>query len=133
MKFTPLERDVIGWIVRHCDDEALVQQLMSAKPRKREFTGVGSFTGLLVPAGMPEARQRVYYDRELPLVVSPDLEHGAGTVLFCKDGVADVLEFYTFASDPFPQVLRSWELKPLAMTRLPRQEPRPPARGEPGE
>jgi hypothetical protein len=22
MKFTPLERDVIGWIVRHCDDEA---------------------------------------------------------------------------------------------------------------
>ena len=49
MKFTERERDVLRWIVRTWDDEALVQQLMDAKPCGRKFIGVGSFT-LCVPA-----------------------------------------------------------------------------------
>src|SRR5262245_27728742 len=126
MKFTPLERDVISWIVRHADDEVLVQQLMAAKPRKREFTGVGCFTDLEIAAELPKTSRRVYHDRALPLIVSPQLKHGAGTVLFCKDGVADFLEFFTFGSEVFPQVLRSWELKPGIVAQPARPQPRPP-------
>jgi hypothetical protein len=33
-------------------------------------------------------------------------------VLFCKDGFAEFLEFFTFGAESFPQVLRSWQLEP---------------------
>src|SRR3954467_4717159 len=93
MKFSELERDVLRWIVRTSDDEALVQQLMDAKPRRREFTGHGSFTDLRVPPHLPKARQGVYHEG-FPLVKSDELPCKAGCVLFCRDGLASMLEFY---------------------------------------
>jgi hypothetical protein len=110
MEFTPLEWDVLRWIIDRSDDEALVGQLLDAKPRSRKYTGHGSFTDLRVPANSPKARLRVYSDG-LPKVKSPELEHGAGCVLFCVDGKASTLEFYSFAGT-FREVLRSWTLEP---------------------
>jgi len=120
MKFTELERDVLRWIVQNSDDEALVQQLLNAKPRSRKFTGCGSFTDLRVPPRSPKTRKRVYHE-ELPVIKSPELESIVGSVLFCEAGVAATLEFCVIGPGSFPQVLRSWELEPW-----PKQPTRPP-------
>src|SRR5262245_30384039 len=111
MKFTELERDVIRWIVRTSDDDALVRQLLDAKPRRREFTGVGSFTDLRVPPASPKARQRVYHEG-LPIVRSDELQNPVSCVLFCEDGLVQTLEFCVLGDGQFPQVLRTWTLEP---------------------
>jgi hypothetical protein len=111
MDFTPLERDVLNWIASHVDDPALAEQLKSAQPVSREFTGVGSFTVLKVPPGLPGVGYRVAPID--PHIESPEIQEGAGgagVVLFCDGGQASLLEFYTFGSTVFPESLTAWTL-----------------------
>jgi hypothetical protein len=118
MQFTPLERAVLDWIAERANDPALAAQLRSAQPTAREFTGVGSFTSLRVPddaAPVSLAPAPV-----TPHIESPDLEAGAGAVLFFENGRATTLELYTYGS-AFPRDLMTWTLKAADTTR---DEPR---------
>lgn len=108
MEFTPLERAVLDWIAEHADDPAVKQQLAAARPVSREFTGVGSFTSLRVPHDSPRVPYTV--SPTDPVIESPQLEHGAGSVLFFEDGLASTLELYS-NGDSFPEV-RSFRLLP---------------------
>ena len=111
MEFTPLEKDVLAWIASHAGDPTLAEQLKSAQPHSREFTGVGSFTVLKVSPGLPDVGYRVAPID--PHIESPQIQEGAGgagVVLFCDGGQASLLEFYTFGSMVFPECLAEWTL-----------------------
>ena len=87
MEFTPLESAVLTWIADHADDPAVAKQLAVARPIKRELTGVGSFTALEVPADFP----RVHVRPAEPVIESPQLGEGGGSVLLFVDGLAQTL------------------------------------------
>ena len=114
MEFTPLESDVLAWIASHAGDPALAEQLKSAQPVSREFTGVGSFTVLKVPPGLPNVGFSIAPID--PHIESPEIQEGAGAagiagvVLFCDGGQASLLEIYTFGSTAFPESLTDWTL-----------------------
>ena len=91
-------------------------QLNGATVASREFTGVGFFTHLSVPAELPRARNR---DRlvlsDLYAEVS-GLEHDAGFVLFVEDGAIDVLECH-IVDDNWPDdatMRRPYYVRPAA-------------------
>jgi hypothetical protein len=105
MEFTPLERAVLSWIADHADDPAVAKQLAVAHPIKRDFTGVGSFTSLKVPSDLPRVRVRPAD----PLIESPQLGEGGGSVLLFVDGFAQTLELYSYG-DNFPEQIESWRL-----------------------
>lgn len=107
MDFTPLERAVLAWIAEHTNDPSVVRQLAVARPVEREFTGAGSFTTLEVPADLPRVTYRVHPGG--PVIESPRLEYGGGSVLFFVDGLVSTLELYSYG-DSFPEQLDSWRL-----------------------
>ena len=105
MEFTPLESAVLTWIADHADEPAVAKQLAVARPIKREFTGVGSFTALEVPADFP----RVHVRPAEPVIESPQLGEGGGSVLLFVDGLAQTLELYSHG-ESFPEQIQSWRL-----------------------
>ena len=105
MEFTPLERAVLTWISDHAEDAAVAQQLAAARPVKREFTGVGSFTALEVPANFP----RVSLRPAGPVIESSQLAEGGGSVLLFVDGLVHTLELYSHG-ESFPEQIQSWRL-----------------------
>jgi hypothetical protein len=80
----------------------LRDQLAHASVAAREFTGVGFFTRFSISTDAPVRR-------DLPSTELGDvgariagLEHGAGFVLFVRDGVISQLEGYTYGDTPWP-------------------------------
>ena len=69
-------------------------QLTSATVAGREFTGVGFFTQLSVPAELPRVRGCVRLVLSDLYAEVAGLEHDAGFVLFVRDGAIDVLECF---------------------------------------
>ena len=63
---------------------------------KRELTGVGSFTTFAC-AGAGDATQLGLN----ALIEMPGVPSGMGAVLFCRGGEPEMLEVYTFGSEPW--------------------------------
>ena len=89
--------------------EVIRQQLARATVKERRFSGVGFFTDFDVP---PDASVR----RDLPNMEIggveakfPGLQHGAGFVLFIRNGVVRMLEGYTY-DEPWPDKTDEFEL-----------------------
>ncbi len=95
---TPLERAVLDMLLDHPGEpyEAIRRQLSLAAVSRREFTGVGFFTEFALPPGA--AAKRDLPNMELGDVGAelPGLRHGAGFLLFVRDGVVSMLEGYTY-------------------------------------
>jgi len=100
---TPLEKAVVDMLLQKRGEpfDTIRQQLAHASVTKREFTGVGFFTEFAVQA---DASVR----RNLPDATIGDvgakfpmLQHGAGFLLFIRDGVVSMLEGYTY-DEPWP-------------------------------
>ena len=96
--FTPLEKAVLDMMLDKPGEQFDVvrQQLAHATVSKREFSGVGFFTNFAVPT---DAHVR----RDLPPMEIgdvgaefPSLQHGAGFLLFIRDGVVSMLEGFTY-------------------------------------
>ena len=69
-------------------------QLSSATVVSRDFTGVGFFTQLLVPAELPRVRGCARLILADVYAEVTGLEHDAGFVLFVSEGAIDVLECF---------------------------------------
>jgi hypothetical protein len=108
---TDLERAVLLRLLEGDDPvlRALRDQLAAAEVREREFTGAGFFTYFLLRAGahpvsvpngvvFPPLVGDVHLEAE-------NLRHGAGFVLFLKDGLLHLLEGYTQGGEPWPDAL----------------------------
>lgn len=123
---TDLERDALAAILSpaHPIMDALRAQAAECRIKSREFTGVGFFTELVVPA-----RTAVDGLRNAALtgtnVQIEGLEHGATFVLFIEDGMITTLEGVTF-TEPWPEAVGAYQItRDLQPTRL---EPRAWAR-----
>ncbi|MCX5741652.1 MAG: hypothetical protein NT062_04030 [Proteobacteria bacterium] len=81
---------------------------------KREFTGVGFYTEFGHPPGAARLRapMRVRFGDVLADIRG--LEHGAGFVLFIDDGLITMLEGYSTANEPWPELTA-----PLSLRYLP--------------
>jgi hypothetical protein len=103
MQFTDLEGVVIDWLLAEDDPvlEKLRSQFASANVQEREFTGVGVFVTLSVPASAPKVDPPNLTIGDLALEIE-DVRNGAGVVLFVNDGLLDLLEIYTY-DDPWPE------------------------------
>ncbi len=80
---------------------ALQRQLVGAAVESRRFTGVGFFVHLRLRSdAQPIEKGRVVVSGVH--VSLAGMEHGAGFVLFTKNGLADTLEGYSLSGEPWP-------------------------------
>jgi hypothetical protein len=109
---TPLERDVIAAILRpdHPVMNALRRQLDHCHVASRQTTGVGFYTDLDIDTDVEPARikpgRMTLGDVEAKV---EGLEHGAGFVLFVRDGFLDLLEGFSY-DEPWQDVSSRYEL-----------------------
>ena len=109
---TPLERQVITTLLAHKHPvmDALRRQFDECRVASREFTGHGFFSTLVVADGVEAAPVTL---RQLDLgdvtATIDGLEHGAGFVLFVRDGVLDVLEGFAY-DEPWPSAIGRFEI-----------------------
>jgi hypothetical protein len=103
MDFTPLENATISWLLAGDDPvlENLRSQFASSYVQEREFTGVGAFVTLSVPASAPKVDPPRLRIGDVALEVE-GVKNGAGVVLFVNDGLLDLLEIYTY-DDIWPE------------------------------
>lgn len=110
---TPLEQAVLSKILDgdHPIFTALRKQLEKATITSREFSGVGFFTGFTYPA-TAQSLSLPIENLELGDVGAEitGIQHGAGFVLFVRDGFLQTLEGYTY-DEPWPENTDSFKLK----------------------
>jgi hypothetical protein len=101
--FTRLERAVIEKLL--AEDSAILdllrQQAAAASVGRREHTGVGFFTEIVLPPSIRRAdiaRRAHLADVDAHL---PNLTNGAAFVLYLQDGLLARLEGYTY-DEPWP-------------------------------
>lgn len=89
----------------------LRQQLAGCAVTKREFTGFGFYTTLVVSEDIPRTTD---LDIKFGDVVGdiPELRSGAGFLLYVKNGVLDMLEGYSY-DERWPSSIRTFSLKYL--------------------
>jgi hypothetical protein len=102
---TLFEREVIARAIASEDDPALASQVEGLVVTKREYTVVGWYTDLAVPADAPRSTGP-YADRgslEGPCFEHPEIDLGGGSLLWFEDGRLACLELYAngdrFAED----------------------------------
>jgi hypothetical protein len=103
-ELTPLEREVVATLLApdHPVTQALRQQLAGCRVASREFTGHGFFSTLVLAdrvAPAPVTRKRLALGDVAAHI--DGLEHGAGFILFVRDGVIAVLEGFAYG-EPWP-------------------------------
>jgi hypothetical protein len=101
---TPLEKAVVDMMLDKSGEpfETVRQQLAHATVAKREFTGVGFFTDFSVSADAPVRRDLASMEISDVGAEFSSLQHGAGFVLFIRDGVVSMLEGFTY-DEPWPE------------------------------
>ena len=108
--FNQLEQDILRWIKEHDPANGLAAQIDKAVFRSREHTGVGFYVEFDVPEDAPRLAP-VADPHSGPEIISRELEFGAGTLLWQKDGRVSCLEIYAYG-DRFPETLGEYQLEP---------------------
>lgn len=100
---TDFEAAVLAWIASRSGDQPLQDQLSRVQVVERDYTVVGCYSTLAVPADAPASTAA--YSKHGPLsgpnFESKAVEHGGGTLLWFEEGRASCLEIYVFG-DYFP-------------------------------
>ena len=76
------------------------QQLDGCAVVSRTFSGVGFFTDISVSVNHPRIPGLHFHLGDV-IGIHPQLRHGAGFVLFVRDGVLNMIEGYTY-DEPWP-------------------------------
>jgi hypothetical protein len=111
MELTPLENDIVGWLLKNCEDSDVQRQLPQIHLRKRDYTGVGFFLHFSLPPDVIAAPESVGDVTPIPgpEIASSQLDSGAGTVIFLTDGRLDCLEIFAYGNH-FPETLTDYTL-----------------------
>ncbi len=102
MQLSTFEKLVLSDIIAGDPEQtALTKQIVSATVRKRDYTGVGLYTELIIDSNTPrlEKSHRLIEGRTNTHLTHPALPAGAGALLWFSDGYANTLECYTFDGD----------------------------------
>jgi hypothetical protein len=98
--------------------DTLRRQFDACRVASREFTGHGFFSTLVVAAGVDAATvTRKQLDLGDASATIDGLEHGAGFVLFVREGVLDMLEGFAY-DEPWPDVVGRFEISAGGVTHL---------------
>jgi hypothetical protein len=115
-KLTPLESEVLRWLLAGEDSvlAALREQFTLASVLSRSLTGHGFYLEFTVPTSVTKLHERFRVKPDFcfgDVKASIDsLEHGAGFLLWVKDGILDLLEGYTYG-ETWPASVESFELQ----------------------
>ena len=103
---TKLEKEILEWLINKAPE--LGEQIKQCTVSERRYSGAGFFFDLSVPKNIKPLE--IKGTIQGPEIKSKELSHGAGSILFLKDGYIDMLEVFTYA-DSFPEKLENFELK----------------------
>jgi hypothetical protein len=109
---SPLEKAVLEMMLEKPNEyiEVIRQQLAHAQVGRREFTGAGFFTHFIVPSDAAVRRDLPNMEIGNVAVEFPSIQHGAGFVLFIRDGVITMLEGFTY-DELWPEQTDKFSLK----------------------
>ena len=99
MKLSQFELNVIEVLIQGDPEEKIIRsQLDGAKVTKRDYTGVGLYTEILVPKNCSRLSKSNRYIEETPKthLEHPELSDGAGAMLWLNEGYVSTLECYTY-------------------------------------
>lgn len=109
MEYTKLEKAVLDWMCEHVAVPNLKDQIQTAVPTKREYTGHGFFTSLSVPLGLAAVLCKSPIDG--PIIEAKGIDDGGAAILFLDDaGRIETLEMYA-NGDCFSESVIDFELK----------------------
>ena len=104
-QLTPMEAALLKDIAVCHQNPALTEQIERCRVAKREYSGCGFFTTLMVPETSPlvetVGKDRTMWGRD---IAAPELSHGAGSILFMEDGRIDCLEVFAYVDGDPAQV-----------------------------
>lgn len=111
-ELTPLEEAVLDEFLDRPGEPftTLREQLAHASISSRELTGVGFFTHFAVPHEAPVRRDLASAELLDVGARIPEIEHGAGFILFVRDGVISMLEGYTYGNTPWPDSISDFSV-----------------------
>ncbi len=109
--FTPLEKAVLDALLDKPGEPftTVQQQLAHVVVAQREFSGVGFFTNFTLPADAPVRRDLPSAEIGGVEAEFPNTQHGAGFLLFIRDGVVSWLEGFTY-DEPWPACIDEFVL-----------------------
>jgi len=112
LKLTDLEMAVLVEMINKCptDREVFLQQLRNCQVVSRENTGCGFYTTLKVDSHVLPSESKERQLVQGAHVSCPELEHGAGFILYIQDGYLHMLEGYTFVDDQWPENVSSFKV-----------------------
>ncbi|HXD00433.1 MAG TPA: hypothetical protein VN048_13910 [Verrucomicrobiae bacterium] len=115
---TPLEKAVLDLMVDKPGEpfETVRQQLAYVRFANRKTTGVGFFTHFVVPVDAPVRRDLPNMEITGISASFPDVQHGAGFILFIRDGVVSFLEGFTY-DDPWPEKTDEFTLSKVGVSK----------------
>jgi predicted transcriptional regulator len=93
------EKLVLDAMISGDSEEAMIrEQLETAIVKSRDYSGVGLFTEIEVGANTPRLAKSNRYIEETPKIylVHPELQAGAGALLWFTDGFVSMLECYSY-------------------------------------
>ena len=107
-----LEKAVLDAIIERsgATRELLREQVRLAEVSSREMTGVGFYTNLRLPSDAPRLAGRANLELNEIEADICGLKHGAGFILFVRDGFMQFLEGYTY-DEQWPDKTASFSLK----------------------
>lgn len=83
-------------------------QALAARLASRTQTGAGFFLTFHVPIDAPGVKVKDFQFGDVNAIVN-DLQHGAGFVVFVRNGRLDTLEGYSY-DEPWPEHVRDFQL-----------------------
>jgi hypothetical protein len=106
-----MEAALLQGIAAFYPDDALAGQISQCRVTRREYSGCGFFTTLVVPSDSPciVTKERYLNGGD---VEAAGLSDGAGSILFIKDGLLDFLEVFAYA-DGDPAAVPDFAIKPM--------------------
>ena len=119
-ELSALERQVLSTLLAadHPVTVALRRQVDQCRVATRELTGHGFFSTLAVAddaVAAPVTRTRFALGDVVARI--DGLRHGAGFVLFVKDGVLDLLEGFAY-DEPWPETIATFEITAGGVTHV---------------
>lgn len=110
-ELTDFEQDVMGILLAGDDPvlSILREQARTLTVSERKMTGAGFYTDFFIAPTAPRCAEKESFEIGDIMAQIDGVEHGAGFLLFIRDGVLSLLEGYTY-DEPWPNSIPKYKL-----------------------
>lgn len=95
-----LEKEIIDFVIKTTENANLKEQLQNCIVLSSKYTGVGYYVEFKIPEKIPPIVDSNPIEGRF--ITSDELDHGAGTNIFVKDGYVSTFEIFSY-SESFPR------------------------------